>query len=67
MKGHPVNFVYFVYGNMIAKRKVLANVKYEDEERAWREGLPYACHLTCIFQHFRVNLKGFEKDTVKSS
>lgn len=47
--------------------KVLTRKKYDVRKRLRKEGMPYACHLTCIFQHFGVSFEGYGKVAVKDS
>lgn len=51
---------------MLAISKILDNTNYGVRKRSRIEGLPYVCHLTCIFKHFKVSFYGYAKEFVKS-
>lgn len=53
-----MNFAWIMVENMRTMRNTLVRVKY---------GLPWECHLRCIFNYFKINLERFEKEKVKSS
>lgn len=60
------NVAWVVIENMMGTRRVLDKPKYGDAHCTRRESFPYACHLKCIFQHFRISTKGYAKEGVKS-
>lgn len=67
VKNERVNFAWMIIENILSTRKIVAEAKYEEGSRIRKEGLPYACHWTKIFEHVKVSFKGYIKGKVKSS
>lgn len=59
VKEKLVDFAWLVVDNIDHTIKVLMGKKYDAEKRLRKEGLPYARHLTHIFQHFGVTFEGY--------
>lgn len=65
VKKSPVNFVWMDIENLDHTHTVLFGNKYKRTKRLKREVLPYTCHLTCIFKHYKVSFDDYSKEKVK--
>lgn len=60
-----MNLTWIVVENMLGTQKILAKPKYGEGPHIRREGLPYTCHITHIFEHFDISTEGYAIEHVK--
>lgn len=67
VKNDYINSASMVIENMLSTRKILGKSKYGVCSRMRRESFPYACHLACMFEHFKMSFEEYLKESMKSS